>query len=322
MKIKKTVVLAMFKNILGTSGLFWGPLTLLPAVLPAVAHAESRVGNGGDALAAEFAANADEVLQLATTLAQTNNVTMPAGFNLDTFTQKIRTAKVYTQDHTFSNGFEVDALNFPDDNRIVVNRTRWKSIYFDLKVLRQLVIHEYLGLARAEDTSYQISSFVIRKINNGGDKGELWLLKDIDDKRYNNPFYGAYLDAQLNLFAPSRTPYTIFLQEGRKLAEQDVNKTKAYCAIAVPALNISSTPANSVKVKLQVFSADETTGIDGQPVAIEVQKAALITKFVCTNGAGNTNKTTVKDALDSLGNYFYLNHLGSSRLGNQCQVSE
>ena len=315
MRMIKSVV----KKYLVRAVLWGGGFAFFPGYL-SVAHAESRVGNGGDALAAEFVANADEVLQLATTLVQTSNTSMPAGFDLEAFSQKIKTAKVYTQDRTFSNGFEVDALNFPDENRIVVNRTRWRTLYFDLKVSRMLVIHEYLGLAKAEDSSYQISSFMIRKINNGGDNGELWLLKDIDDKRYTNPFYGAYLDAQLNIFEPSRVPYSIFFQTGRKVSERDVNKSQPYCVINVPALNISSRPAATVKVKLQIFSATETTGFDGQPVAINVQKSALINQFVCTNGAGNINKTTVKDALDSLGNYIFLNHLGSSKLGNQCEV--
>lgn len=305
---------------LGVSALF-GMAIVGAALQPLDAYGVARVGNGGDALAAEFVANADEVLQLVTALIEDGNVTLPAGFNFARFRERIQTAVVYTQDKTMSQGYEVDALNFPAENRIVVSRGRWRSIAFDLKVVRQLIIHEYLGLAGADDRSYQISSFLIRKIHNGGDRGELWLLKDLGDGRHTNPFYGAWLETRLNLFKPSRTPYSLHLQKGRVVSLRNLDRTEPHCEIKVPAFQGSGNPPDSVKVKFDVFSTQEVPGAAGNSVRLDVRKPALVSDFVCTNGEGAVDKATVRDALDALGETFFLNHLGRARLGGQCLPS-
>jgi|GEM_PF-4090839 len=289
------------------------------AFVPAIAHAESRVGNGGDAMAAEFVSVADETVELLATLGSTDAQGFPPGFDLVRFRKAVATSKVFTSEKTFlEGGTEVDALNYPDEGRIVLSRSRWKGVGYDLKTVRLLVIHEYLGLSRHDDSSYAISSYLVRKINNGGSRGELWPLKDIDDTRYTNPFYGAFFEGTFDAFRPlAGEGGTVYWQNGKKISESSVDFAKAHCIIenTVPSL-----PTSNATLKFAIFGAEESPG-DSAAVKIELKKS-FIGSFVCSRGRGgrDAQKTTVKDALDALGSGLFLYHFGAAQVGNvQCR---
>jgi hypothetical protein len=61
----------------------------------------------------------------------------------------------------FSEGQEVDAVNFPDEGRILVNRSRWIRSTDEQKLF--LTMHEYLGILGMSDRDYQISGPFLRE---------------------------------------------------------------------------------------------------------------------------------------------------------------
>ncbi|MEK2690842.1 hypothetical protein [Bdellovibrio sp. GT3] len=55
----------------------------------------------------------------------------------------------------------VDAINYPRQNVIEINRDTW--IFLELNVKRQLILHELLGLARINDSDYRVSEALLSK---------------------------------------------------------------------------------------------------------------------------------------------------------------
>lgn len=290
--------------------------------IPSRAYAESRVGNGGDSVAAEYVSMADETVEILETLRRTDAEGFPSGFDFDGFKRAVAGTVVYTQEKTYlgqdGRGAEVDALNFPDERRIVLSRSRWRGIGYNLKAVRLLVIHEYLGIARQDDSTYRISSYLVRKIGNGGSKGELWPLKDIDDPRFTNPFYGAFLETTFANMRPlAGEGSVVFYQNGRKTPASRIAFDRPYCELQLSA----ALPASSSTLKLAIFGAEEVPGADGAKVSIDLKKA-FVKSFQCSRGVGGkpSQKTTVKDALDALGNEMFLYHYGAAQVGNpRCQ---
>ena len=74
-------------------------------------------------------------------------------------------AKVYSVDNTILNGYEFDAINYPDvnDPKILINRTRWLNSVLKNNQRAELILHEYLSLIGYDDGQYQISYLIIQK---------------------------------------------------------------------------------------------------------------------------------------------------------------
>lgn len=125
---------------------------LMAALLMASASAFAghEVGNGGDGISQEFVALGRSIVEK---LRENPNPKIP---DLDALTHAIDNTVVVTKEVLTLNDAEVDAINYPDWNRIEVSRKRWRE--YDLKRKTTLVLHEYLGIARADDSHYQISS--------------------------------------------------------------------------------------------------------------------------------------------------------------------
>ncbi|MEQ1878692.1 MAG: hypothetical protein ABL958_18765, partial [Bdellovibrionia bacterium] len=52
----------------------------------------------------------------------------------------------------------VDAINQPENNLILLNRSRWRAMRGEESKRQRLVFHEYLGILGIEDGNYQVSS--------------------------------------------------------------------------------------------------------------------------------------------------------------------
>lgn len=271
-------------------------------------------------MAAEYVSMGDEIVEILETMRKTDVQAFPSGFDFAGFKRAVAKGVVYTQEQTFlgndGRGPEVDALNYPDEGRIVLSRSRWRGIGYNLKAVRLLVIHEYLGLARQDDSTYRISSYLVRKINNGGSRGELWPLKDVDDKRFTNPFYGAFFETTFQGLRPlAGQGNVVFFQGGQKIPEARVDLAQPWCELEIA----GSLPTAAAELKLSIFDASELPG-EGARVSIDLKKA-FVKSFVCSRGEGgrSTQKTTVKDALDALGSQMFLYHYGAAQVGNpQC----
>lgn len=276
------------------------------------AFAEFRVGNGGDAMAAEFIELADETLQQVEKLLHENDVLLQERTSLEELKRRIATAVVYTKDKTFVDANEVDALNFPEENKIVLNRNRWKSLAFSLKGLKTLVLHEYLTMAGADDKSYQVSNFIVRKIFNGGTKGELWHLKDLADRKQSNPFFSAWFEINGSFLRGQKTRY---FQNGLVLSENLVDSSRAHCKMVLTGKSLDAS-GNNTRIRLPVMSSTSVKST-ASSVEIDLQKPVLISKFVCTSGSGEM--VTVKDLLDSIPPEMSFQHQGKNSIGS-CEL--
>lgn len=82
------------------------------------------------------------------------------------FNQAVKNTTVYSQDHVWLNGVELDAVNFPDVEkpRIVLSRSRWLDPKLDLEMRSRLVLHEYLSIMGYGDYQYEVSAPLMGEI--------------------------------------------------------------------------------------------------------------------------------------------------------------
>ena len=131
----------------------------------------NSVGNGGDAMAAEFVQTARTALHYLDlkTSSQAN-----LSFIIQSLARGLNETQVNSNDQLFLRGDEVDAINFPELKKIVLSRKRWETYREKgLSVRSRLALHEYLGVIGLNDSHYQISSQLIESIRTD--------LKDDDD---------------------------------------------------------------------------------------------------------------------------------------------
>ncbi len=119
------------------------------------AHGGPRViGNGGDTYALQFVTFAQNILLYL----QNSNI---KGLDTEALSQVIEKTHVESTTKELKlNGLEKDAINYPSENRIIFNRTRWTAMVMDERLA--LVLHEYLGLLGVEDASYKYSRLLLK----------------------------------------------------------------------------------------------------------------------------------------------------------------
>lgn len=113
-------------------------------------------GGGGDPVAADFAKVAQDAINAMSTLRPVYVV----GSHIDEsrLQEKFAIASIKSvKGPLVLDGKTVIAINYPDKNEIVIDRSKWPSLGGDDKV--QLAIHEFLGLTFPEisDANYQYS---------------------------------------------------------------------------------------------------------------------------------------------------------------------
>lgn len=289
--------------LLGVCGTSWA----VPAV------AEVRIGNGGDSLAAQFVETADEMIDLIERALATGHFKLPQEVNFPRLKQKVATAKVFSQDKTFlQNGIEVDALNFPAENKIVFNRERMRHLVFNLKAQRVLVMHEYLWLSGVDDSSYRFSVFLARKLANGGDRGEYWLLKDMAIPGFQNPFLDPILKFDAKLFnSPDQRggKVTRFFQDGRSMDEDEVDAQRPHCVLDVNTVRPGGNTGTVREVQMKITAANKVGRSAGSEIALTMQRPTLVPYLECRSGNGN-RRVTVGDMLDAFGTSVQLEHSG------------
>ena len=113
----------------------------------------SSGGGGGDGYAAEFVHTAISIY------AMLKRQKKPL-VNPDQFKMAFDHTRVFSKKALSLNGQEVDAINYPDDHRIVVSRARWKELSEQPRNKLVLVAHEYFGIMGLNDKSYQLSKSI------------------------------------------------------------------------------------------------------------------------------------------------------------------
>ena len=106
--------------------------------------------HGGDSYGSEFSIIGYEI---ALSLSELNQSIV----NTEKFMKAIESVIVYSDESSrvTLNSQIVDALNFPNDNIILVNRDRWRVMNLTQKI--RLVFHEYLGIINSERDVYKSS---------------------------------------------------------------------------------------------------------------------------------------------------------------------
>lgn len=109
----------------------------------------NELGNGGDYVAQQFIAGGRE---LVARLRKFPDSRIP---NVDALEKAVERVKVTSAGDLTLHGAEVDAINFPADDHIDVNRARWQEAPSEKRA--SLVLHEYLGILQVNDLHYEIS---------------------------------------------------------------------------------------------------------------------------------------------------------------------
>jgi hypothetical protein len=122
----------------------------------------NSVGNGGDGYAIAFVQTGRNVLKLVEAKSEAERYGVSPAL-LESAVEKIHVESV--SGPLFKAAEQVDALNFPDEGKIIFSRTGWDAMSDGRK--KVLVLHEYLGILRMNDSSYQISLKVL------GSEGDL-----------------------------------------------------------------------------------------------------------------------------------------------------
>jgi hypothetical protein len=113
-------------------------------------------GHGGDTYALEFATLGQKIAQ---ELNLEDNQQLMAKWQLSATTLKttVQNTLVYSseEDQVKLRGQIVDAINYPESKKIILNRTRWREAVLSDKL--KLVLHEYFGIIGVERDTYTAS---------------------------------------------------------------------------------------------------------------------------------------------------------------------
>lgn len=133
---------------------------------PQDSHGGSIVGNGGDGISIEFRNLARGIYQ---------NLQISGGqlaFDGQRFQRLVEEADIQTEDRLFLRGKEVDAINYPTLEKIVISRQRWATTSRSVATMVSLIFHEILGLMDIHDDTLvksYVDSYVNKFIDISGD---------------------------------------------------------------------------------------------------------------------------------------------------------
>ncbi len=133
------------------TGILSVTLSLFAILFGPSVWAGNTVANGGDVVASQFG----KIAHVTITKAITGRFPKKNRQIITDLKAAVLATRISTEEVLHLDSYEVDAINYPEENRIVVSRSRWKELRRSEKEL--LVIHEYLWLAGYDDSSYQLS---------------------------------------------------------------------------------------------------------------------------------------------------------------------
>lgn len=116
------------------------------------------VGNGGDSEVEEFY---HIIRTVVNDIRKCSFVGKRETSLVDEIEKVIIDSKIYSHDGPLVIlDRQVDAINYPETNTIVFDRSRWKDLPYGKKI--KLTIHEFLWLAGYNETNYYYTHQVIR----------------------------------------------------------------------------------------------------------------------------------------------------------------
>jgi hypothetical protein len=122
-------------------------------------------GNAGDVYSAEFILTGTDLVQ------RIQNSGLPVSDLVDPALLRAAILKttVHSEERVYNRGYEVDAVNLPNEKKIVINRSRWRDLRKSNETRNRylLVLHEYLYLMGINDTGFRYSAGYIDRLNIG-----------------------------------------------------------------------------------------------------------------------------------------------------------
>ena len=114
-------------------------------------------GNGGDSIALKFTTFGRDVLEEVRSYSESFQEV-----NIESFENAIEKTDIITTDEKlFVGDIEKDAINYPEQKMIKINRTRWSQAESNHR--KALVFHEYLGIMKVDDSKYQVSGRLLKE---------------------------------------------------------------------------------------------------------------------------------------------------------------
>jgi hypothetical protein len=132
-------------------------------------------GNPGDTVVREFTITAQDIFNRMKLLPESER----EGVDMNKFQGAILNAEIVSRDRLVEplNDNEVPAMNFPSDNKIVINRRLWPQYRSAEQTENRfgLVLHEFLMLMRVDDDRFLLSNKIVAKLNVGQfNSGRFW----------------------------------------------------------------------------------------------------------------------------------------------------
>jgi len=149
------------------------------ALSPNPSHARAtdgwENGNAGDTFSAEFILTARDLVQRMKLLPPSEL----GEINLNSLAGAVLSAKVHSEETLLLDGYEVDAINYPARQEIVLSRTRWRALRQPSETTQRLmlVLHEYLFLVGIDDTQFRFSGQLVPQLG----------VKNFNPNRWWNP---------------------------------------------------------------------------------------------------------------------------------------
>jgi hypothetical protein len=125
-------------------------------------QAQNSIGNGGEVIASEF----NSIARAAVHFLKLKTLTAVDRLLVEEVEKKIDTTLVTSVEYPLMLGTrEVDAINYPADGKILINRKRWELIRLRTpSEITQIVLHEYIWIAGTDDGDYAVSSRLVKQI--------------------------------------------------------------------------------------------------------------------------------------------------------------
>lgn len=131
-------------------------------IFSTIVQAQNTVGNGGDVIAAEFNSIARTAIHFLKSKPLSNlekTIIQSVESRIDT------TLLVTVSEKLILNGREVDAINYPGEDKILISKDRWGQIRLRNPAERTLIVlHEYIWIAGFNDQNYDFSTKLVNKV--------------------------------------------------------------------------------------------------------------------------------------------------------------
>ncbi len=203
-------------------------------------------GNAGDIYGAEFILTGRDIVGRLRLL---SGLSVP-GLDPEALNGVIHGTKLRSDDHVFLGADEVDAANYPEQNLIKLNRTRWHEYRAPDQTKRRLtlVLHEYLYIMKIDDTGFFVSEKLITlmRVDNYS-PGHWW-----------NPLNPANTISLQPVFNPSGCKLPLVSVDPAKTAESIDFETPAECApeyrkVHIEKASFTSSPASGYRGNFHRF---------------------------------------------------------------------